>query len=145
MSVMTKLLECPKTLSGKEGAQERIESLWDLYLTWRSKDVQPSQRTFVPEGPASGFLLLREIESTALDVLQTYLSEQIPCEFVLALMKSTANTTSRFMLATPTHADEYWKLGFEMFWNGVAALGISDEEGHRRANGNWGPLSSSRR
>jgi len=122
MSAMVKLLECPANLSGKEGIRERVESLWELYLIWRIRDSQPAERKSVPEKPASGFLLLREIEATALDVLRPNSSEEIPCEFVVALMKSTADSTGRFMLANPNHADRYRRLGFELFWGGLAKM-----------------------
>jgi hypothetical protein len=58
-------------------------------------------------------------------VLRLYLSEEIPCEFAVALMKSTADSTGRFMLASPADADRYRWLGFEMFWNGLSTMEIS--------------------
>jgi hypothetical protein len=71
--------------------------------------------------------LLGEIEETARVVLRTHLSEQIPFEFVMALMKSTADTTNRFMLANPTQTDRYRKIALEIFWNGLVTAGISGE------------------
>ena len=127
MSGMAKLLSCPTNLPGKEGTRKRVESLWELYLTWRSRDAHPAERACVPERPTSGYLLVREIEVTALAVFETFLYEEIPCEFVLALMKSTADTTCRFMLASPADAEPYRRLGFEMFWNGLATAGVSAE------------------
>ena len=117
MSVMTKRQQRPTSLPGRQETREEIESLWELYLIWRSGDAQPAERACLP---ASGFFLLREIETRALDVLKPYLSERIPCEFVVALMNSTADTTSRFMLANPDYADCYRMLGFEIFWSGLA-------------------------
>ena len=125
MSVMTNLLSCPTSLPGKEGTRKTVESLWGLYLVWRSRHSQAAEGACAPERPSSGFLLLREIETTALAVLKLYLSEEIPCEFGVALMKSTADATDRFMRANPADADRYRRLGFEMFWNGLVTVGIS--------------------
>ena len=96
-------------------------------MIWRSRDAQLEKQGPKPEGPTSEFLLLREIEASALDVLRPYLSEKIPCDFVLALMKSAADATTRFMLANPVHANRYRRLGFEMFWSGLATGEISKE------------------
>jgi len=138
MSVMTNLLSCPTSLPGKEGTRKTVESLWGLYLTWRSRDSQTTERACVPERPTSGFLLLREIETTALAVLKLYLSEEIPCEFGVALMKSTADATDRFMRANPADADRYRRLGFEMFWNGLATKDLRGSEGTKGYEGNLG-------
>jgi len=46
----------------------------------------------------------------------------------MAIMYSMADTTNRFMLANPTQTDLYRKLALEMFWNGLATVGISHEE-----------------
>src|SRR5215475_2709000 len=117
MSVMTESFESPKVSSREEdGTPEGVEYLWDLYLTWRGRDVQPHHRILVSEKPGSGFALLGEIEATARVVLRTRLPEQIPFEFVMALMKSTADTTNRFMLADPAQTERYRKLALEMFW-----------------------------
>ena len=59
--------------------------------------------------------------------------EQIPFEFVMALMKSTADTANRFMLANPTQTERYRKLALEMFWNSLAAIGIASERKRRIA------------
>ena len=126
MSAMKESLKSPSVSFHKEeGTREGIEYLWDLYLTWRGRDVQPHHRILVSERPGSGFLLLGEIEATARVVLRTHLSEQIPFEFVMALMKSTADTTNRFMLANPAQSGSYRKVALEMFWNGLATVGIS--------------------
>jgi hypothetical protein len=45
----------------------------------------------------------------------------------MALMKSTADTTNRFMLANPTQTDHYRKIALEIFWNGLVTAGISGE------------------
>lgn len=128
MSVMRESLESPSVTSQKEeGTREGIEYLWDLYLTWRGGDIQPHHRILVSERPGSRFALLGEIEATAQVVLRTHLSEQTPFEFVMALMKSTADTANRFMLANPTQTDRYRKLALEMFWNGLAAIRIANE------------------
>ena len=123
MTVMRASSESPK----EEGTREGIEYLWDLYLIWRGGDIQPHHRILVSERPGSGFALLGEIEATARVVLETHLSEQIPFDFVMALMKSTADTTNRFMLANPTQTERYRKLALEMFWSGLAAVGIASE------------------
>src|SRR5215813_8038426 len=138
MSVMTKLLSCPTNLPGREGARKTVESLWGLYLTWRSRDSQTAERACAPERPTSGFLLLREIETTALAVLKLYLSEDIPCEFGIALMKSTADATDRFMRANSAEADRYRRLGFEVFWNGLAAMDFRGNKGPESPEGNLG-------
>src|SRR5215467_7530695 len=120
MSAMKESLKSPSVSFRKEeGTREGIEYLWDLYLTWRGRDVQPNRRILVSERPGSRFVLLGEIEATARVVLRTRLPEQIPFEFVMALMKSTADTANRFMLANPTQSDSYRKLALEMFWNGL--------------------------
>ena len=123
---MRKSLESPSACSrNEEGTREGIEHLWDLYLTWRGRDVQSDHRILVSERPGSGFVLLGEIEARARVVLRTDGCEQIPVEFVLALMYSMADTTNRFMLANPTQSDSYRKLALEMFWNGLATVGTS--------------------
>jgi hypothetical protein len=128
MSVIRKSLKSTSVSSRKEeGTREGIEYLWDLYLTWRGRNVLPHHRILVSERPGSGFVLLGEIEETARVVLRTHLSEQIPFEFVMALMKSTADTTNRFMLANPTQTDRYRKIALEIFWNGLVTAGISGE------------------
>lgn len=129
MSAMAKLLGSPTNLSGKEGMRKRLESVWELYLIWRSRDSRPAERGRVAERPTSGFLLLREIEATALDVVRLYLAEEIPCDFVVAVMQSTADTTSQFMLANPADADRYRRLGFEVFWSGLAIAETPVREG----------------
>ena len=131
---MTKLSGCSGKLFEREGRRERVESLWELYLTWRNRDGQAAKQRCVHERPTSGFLRLCEIEATALDVFRPYLSEEIPYEFVVALMRSTANATSRFMLANPTHADRYRRLGFQSFWGGLAAMEVL-KEGKQRVLG----------
>src|SRR5215467_4093482 len=126
MNLMRKSLESRSvSLRKQEKTREGIEYLWDLYLTWRGKDLQPHHRILVSEKPGSGFLLLGEIETTARVVFRAHLPEQIPFEFVMALMKSTADTANRFMLANPTQSDSYRKLALEMFWNGLITVGIS--------------------
>jgi hypothetical protein len=45
----------------------------------------------------------------------------------MALMKSTADTTNRFMLANPTQTERYRKLALEILWSGLVAIGISSE------------------
>ena len=128
MSVMRKSWESLSVSSRKQqGAREGIEHIWNLYLTWRGGDVQPHHRILVSERPGSGFVLLCEIEATARVVLKAHLSEQIPFEFVMALMTSTADTTNRFMLADPPQTDRYRKLALEIFWSGLVAVGISSE------------------
>ena len=127
MSVMRESSESPSVSSQKEvGTREGIEYLWDLYLGWRGGDVLPHHRIVVSERPGSRFALLGEIEATARVVLRAHLSEQISFEFVMALMKSTADTTNRFMLANPTQTDRYRKFALEMFWNGLATVAISN-------------------
>ena len=128
MSVMSESFESPSVSSRQEeGTREGIEYLWDLYLTWRGGDGQPHHRILVSERPGSRFALLGEIEATARVVLTAHLSEQMPFEFVMALMKSTADTANRFMLANPTQTDRYRKLALEMFWNGLTAIGIAGQ------------------
>ena len=126
-------LECPTNLPGKEGTRKKLESLWGLYVIWRTRDSQPAGGASGPERPAFGFLLLREIEATALAVLRPYLPEEIPTEFVVALMKSTADATVRFMFANPADAGRYRRLGFEMCWSGLASMnfkGGKEIKGH---------------
>lgn len=127
MTVMA--LECAANLPGKQGTRKRLESLWGLYVIWRTRDSQPAAGVPVPERPTFGFLLLREIEATALAALRSYLPEEIPTEFVVALMKSTADATIRFMFANPCDASRYRRLGFEMFWSGLATMNCSGRKG----------------
>jgi hypothetical protein len=113
-----------------ESKQKKFEAAWNLYLALRNETVPTCDE--IDRGRSSGaikvdsydttFSLLREAKTVAREALQTHLSENIEVEFVLALMQSTANTTTRFMLAKPTEASYFRSLALMILWKGLCAV-----------------------
>ncbi|WP_438396636.1 TetR/AcrR family transcriptional regulator [Caballeronia sp. DA-9] len=108
--------------------RDRLEYLWNAFVNW---GVANPQRLNVldqlsvadivtEESKAVGYEPFAEIEALALYSIETQVLEAYPCEFIAATMKALAETTMGFMSAFPDEADRYRKVGFDVFWNGVA-------------------------
>lgn len=106
----------------------RLEYLWDAFVDWGVANPQRLNvldqlsvaDTVSEESKAVGYEPFAEIEALAQDSIRTEVLRAYPVAFIAASMKALAETTMTFMTAYPEEAGRYRKVGFEVFWNGVA-------------------------
>jgi hypothetical protein len=108
--------------------RDRLEYLWNAFVDWGVANPQRlnvldqlSVANVVSyESKAVGYEPFAEIEALTQHSIRAGIVQAYPCEFVAANMKALAETTMGFMTAYPDEAGRYRKIGFEVFWNGVA-------------------------
>jgi AcrR family transcriptional regulator len=111
----------------KRSVRHRLQHIWDCYVNWGVSNpvqckvlaqIDVSQR-LSPESRRAGSAPFVEIETTARDAVAQHLFQDLPQEFVSAVMRSLAETTMQFMASDPKAADRYRQLGFEVLWAGI--------------------------
>jgi hypothetical protein len=119
----------------EEGAREKFAIAWNLYLDWRGESLHSCDQNRRVRRAASTpandgvppFARLGEAETAGREALLSYFSPHIQIEFIMALMQSAADTTSRFMRANSQRASLFRVLAFDMLWSGLSAIGHSDD------------------
>jgi AcrR family transcriptional regulator len=108
--------------------RDRLEYLWNAFVDWGVANPQRLNvldqlsvaDTVSEESKAVGYEPFAEIEAMARHSIETGVLHAYPVAFIAASMKSMAETTMTFMTACPAEASQYRKVGFKVFWNGVA-------------------------
>ncbi|MFT4438508.1 TetR/AcrR family transcriptional regulator [Caballeronia sp. 15715] len=108
--------------------RDRLEYLWDAFVDWGVANPQRLNvldqlsvaDTVSEESKAVGYEPFAEIEALAQHSIDTGVLEDYPVAFIAASMKSMAETTMAFMTVCPAEAGRYRKIGFDVFWNGIA-------------------------
>ena len=112
----------------KKSVRCRLQYIWDHYTKWgvrcpdqckALRQLQMSHR-LNEESKVVGSAPFAEIEAMAHDAIERHIIQDIPLEFVSAMMEAAAQTTMGFMAANPASEDKYRMLGFEIFWKGIA-------------------------
>jgi AcrR family transcriptional regulator len=114
-------------LPRKKSVHCRLQHMWDQYTRWGVtyperrkvlKQLQMSDR-LTRESKLAGSAPFAEIETMARDAIEQHVIQDIPLEFISAMMETVAQTTMEFMAANPGGADTYRMLGFDIFWKGI--------------------------
>jgi AcrR family transcriptional regulator len=108
--------------------RDRLEYLWNAFVDWGVANPQRLNvldqlsvaDTVSEESKAVGYEPFAEIEALAQYSIKTGVLRAYPVAFIAASMKTLAETTMAFMNVYPEEAKRYRKVGFEVFWNGVA-------------------------
>jgi hypothetical protein len=66
---------------------------------------------------------LIEIEAETRKVFSTGFTDDIPFDFVIAFMSTTADTAIRFMRAREFDSERYRELTLDVLWDGLSVLG----------------------
>jgi AcrR family transcriptional regulator len=111
----------------KKSVHCRLQHIWDQYTKWgvmyperrkALKQLQMSDR-LTRESKVAGSAQFAEIETMARDAIEQHVVQDIPLEFISAMMETVAQTTMEFMASNPGGADTYRTLGFDVFWKGI--------------------------
>jgi AcrR family transcriptional regulator len=111
----------------KKSVHCRLQHIWDHYARWGSahperckvlRQMQLSDR-LTGESKVAGVAPFSEIETMARDAIEQHLVQDIPLEFISAMMEAAVQTTMEFMALEPLSSEKYRTLGFEIFWKGI--------------------------
>jgi AcrR family transcriptional regulator len=111
----------------KKSVHCRLQHIWDHYTKWGVmypeqckvlRQLQMSDRLTL-ESKVAGSAPFAEIETMARDAIEQHIVQDIPLEFISAMMETVAQTTMEFMASNPAGADNYRILGFDIFWKGI--------------------------
>jgi AcrR family transcriptional regulator len=112
----------------KGSVRDRTKHVWDNYVEWGAKNpdrlallhklkvwegIDPEVREAMNER----FCELYSLTTTA---IEEGVFQDLPHEFLMAMLGAQAETTIQFMRKHPKESDSYKKKGFDMFWNGIA-------------------------
>ncbi len=112
----------------KQSVRHRLQHIWDCFVKWGV--ANPVQRKVLTQLEVSGRLSLEskragsapflEIQTMAQDAIARHVFQDLPQEFVSAVMRVLAETTMEFMVSHPQAADKYRQLGFAVLWAGIS-------------------------
>jgi AcrR family transcriptional regulator len=112
----------------KKSVRHRLQHIWDCFVKWGV--ANPVQRKVLAQLEVSGRLSLEskragsapflEIQTMAQDAIARHVFQDLPQEFVSAVMRVLAETTMEFMVSHPQAADKYRQLGFAVLWAGIS-------------------------
>lgn len=112
----------------KKDARSKLQHIWNAYANWGVANpdsckvlarLQVSGK-LTAESKAAGAAPFAEIEVMACDAIASGLVRPLPMEFIAAAMESLVATTIQVMARNPSQSARFRRLGFEMFWNGIA-------------------------
>ncbi len=111
----------------KKSVRHRLQHIWDGFVNWGV--ANPEQRKVLAQLEVSDRLSLEskragsapflEIQTMAQDAITQHVFQDLPQEFVAAVMRALAETTMEFMASNPKAADKYRQLGFAVLWAGI--------------------------
>jgi AcrR family transcriptional regulator len=111
----------------KKNIRVKLHHIWSC-TTWGV--AHPQQRkvlsqlqlsdSLTPDSKRAGSAPFLEIETMGQDAVEQRILQDIPLEFLSAIMEASAQTTMAFMSAHPASAEKFQTLGFEMFWRAVS-------------------------
>jgi AcrR family transcriptional regulator len=111
----------------KKSVRHRLQHIWDCFVNWGV--ANPEQRKVLAQLEVSDRLSLEskragsapflEIQTMAQDAITQHVFQDLPQEFVAAVMRALAETTMEFMASNPKAADKYRQLGFAVLWAGI--------------------------
>jgi AcrR family transcriptional regulator len=111
----------------KKSVRHRLQHIWDCFVNWGV--ANPEQRKVLAQLEVSDRLSLEskragsapflEIQTMAQDAITQHVFQDLPQEFVAAVMRALAETTMEFMASNPKAADKYLQLGFAVLWAGI--------------------------
>ncbi|HEY9777789.1 MAG TPA: TetR/AcrR family transcriptional regulator [Planktothrix sp.] len=112
---------------GKESIQSRFKHVWDRLIDWGMEN--PDKLSTVhkikvyeglrPEVRDSLHAKFGEVHALWQTAQKEGIFQDVPHEFVMAVLSAQAETAIVFMKQDPKGAATYKEKGFEMFWSGI--------------------------
>jgi len=107
----------------------RMHHVWNNYVEW---GVQNPDRLALshkikvweglkPEVQEATMARFAELHSLICTAISEKFFQDLPYEFVIAMLSAQAETTMQFMRQDPSNSKVYKEKGFEVFWNGLSS------------------------
>jgi AcrR family transcriptional regulator len=108
--------------------RQQLQYMWSRYVSWgmanRTKkqvmDQLVTAASITDASRASGSALFASIEHVCRASIANQVLRDYPVAFIWSCMASLGEVTMAFMAREPDTAEHYQRIGFEMWWNGVA-------------------------
>lgn len=108
--------------------RQQLQYMWDSYVSWgmanRTKkqvmDQLVTATSITDASRASGSALFISVEHVCRDSIANQVLRDYPVAFIWSCMASLGEVTMAFMVREPAMAAHYQRIGFEMWWGGVA-------------------------
>jgi AcrR family transcriptional regulator len=112
----------------KASVHDRTKHIWNKYVEWGVENpdrlevlhkikVWEGLQPEVREATTARFAELHSLTETA---ISEGIFQNIPNDFVIAMLSAQAETTMHFMRQHPKERRAYKDKGFEIFWNGIS-------------------------
>ena len=111
----------------KAAVRFRTQHVWNRYVQWGVEN--PDQLAVLhkikvweglqPEVIEATTARFAELHSLIESAISLGVFQNIPNDFVIAMLAAQAETTMQFMRQCPKESDLYKDQGFEIFWNGI--------------------------